>query len=190
MRTAATWSRIASAWSRLTVAASAGTVDPGGACFLPEPGEVLVEHFQGDVGQERGKDPTLRGASVVLPGGLVLAEDPRLEERLDQRQDSFVSDPSTDSAHQDRVVDLVETCLDVPLENPLIRAGGEHLDFGDRVHRPPPGSEPVGGGMEVRFEDRFEYQHQAGLNNPVSNGRDPEPPVGARRFRDQPFLDR
>ena len=44
--------------------------------------------------------------------------------------------------------------------------------------------------MEVRFEDRFEDQHQAGLNNPIGNGRDPQPPVLARRFRDQPLLDR
>lgn len=44
--------------------------------------------------------------------------------------------------------------------------------------------------MEVRFEDRFEDQHQAGLNNPVGNGRDPEPPVLARPLRDQPFLHR
>ena len=44
--------------------------------------------------------------------------------------------------------------------------------------------------MEVRFEDRFEDQHQTGLNNPIGHGRYPEPPVLARRFRDQPLLDR
>jgi len=134
--------------------------------------------------------PPCRGAAVVLPNGLVLTEDAGLQKCLDQCQDSFVPDPSTDPAHQGRMVDFVEACRDVAFEYPLIGAGGEHLDLRHRVHRPPSGSEPVGGWMEVRFKDRFEHQHQTGLNNPVGHGRYPEPSVLARRLRDQPLLDR
>ena len=36
---------------------------------LPLPGEVIIQHGQGDVGQQRGEDPALRGAGdACLPG--------------------------------------------------------------------------------------------------------------------------
>ncbi len=142
------------------------------------------------LGQQRGEDPALRCAGVARAVDLVLAQDPGLEERLDQGQDSLVPDPCPHPAHQGRVVDLVEARLDVALQDPLIGAGGEHLDLGDGIPGPPAGSKPVRGGMEVRFKDRLQHQHQERLDHPVSDSGDPQPPVRARRLRDQLLPDR
>jgi len=120
----------------------------------------------------RSQDPALRCAGVARAVDLVLAQDPGLEERLDQGQDSLVPDPCPHPAHQGRVVDLVEARLDVALQDPLMGAGGEHLDLGDGIPGPPAGSEPVRGGMEVRFKDRLQHQHQARLDHPVSDSGD------------------
>jgi hypothetical protein len=42
---------------RLTVSAAPRTIDPGRAGRFPDPGEVLIEHLQCDVGQQRGEAP-------------------------------------------------------------------------------------------------------------------------------------
>lgn len=44
--------------------------------------------------------------------------------------------------------------------------------------------------MEVSLEDRLRHQHQARLNHPISNGRNPQRPVLARRLRNLALLDR
>lgn len=48
---------------------------------VPLSDEVLVKDRQGDVGQQRRQDRTLRGPGAGLAQALVLAEDARLEER-------------------------------------------------------------------------------------------------------------
>jgi hypothetical protein len=63
------------------------------------------------------KNAALRGAGVGVPVDAVLIEDPRLEEGLDQCQDPLVRDPFPQPLHQGGVVDLVETCGDVGLED-------------------------------------------------------------------------
>jgi hypothetical protein len=48
--------------------------------------------------------------------------------------------------------------------------------LGDSVVRAPPGPEPVGDRFEVGLEDRFQDQFQCRLHDPVSDGRDAQPP--------------
>ena len=100
----------------------------------------------------------LRPSSVRIPA---------LQERLHQRQDALVPDPSPHPAHQGRVVDLVEARLDVALEHPLVGAGREVVDLGDRVLGPALRAEAVGARLEVRLEDRLEHQLQGRLHDPV-----------------------
>ncbi len=87
-----------------------------------------------------------------------------MQEGFDQRQDTFVTDPSTYPAHQGRVVDRVETRFDVGLEHPLVASGAEVVDLRGRVLGSASGAEPVGTRVEVRLKDRFEHQLQGGLD--------------------------
>ena len=59
------------------------------------------------------------GVPVSLPR-YPSGENPRFQEGLDQQQHAFVRDPATHPVYQGRVVDPVETRLDVALDNPLI----------------------------------------------------------------------
>ena len=137
--------------------------------------DVLIEHAERDVGQQRGQDPSLRGPGRGVPLLTELGEDPGLEERLDQGQHALVLHPRPDPAHQGRVVDGVETRLDVRVQHPPIALGAEQVNLRDRVVRPPPGPEPVGDRHEVGLEDRFQHQLQRRLHHPVSDGGDAEP---------------
>ncbi len=94
-------------------------------------GEVLVEDGQCDVGQGRDDAPLGRARDRV-PFHPVLGEDAGFEECLHQARDALVSDPTSHSVHEGRVVDLVEAGLDVSFEHPLVvaRAGGEVDDLG------------------------------------------------------------
>jgi len=67
----------------------------------------------------------LRGAGDRVLHGAILGEDARLEERLDQRQDPLVPDPSSQPTQQAGMRDLVEARRDVSLNHPLIGAAGE-----------------------------------------------------------------
>ncbi len=153
---------------------------------LPGLGEMIVEHGQGDVGQQRRQDPPC-GVPVLVFRDAVLTEDPGLQERLHQRQDAFVPDPSTHPVHQGRVVDVVEARLDVAFQHPLIRAGPEQVDLSDRVVRPPLRAEPIGARVEIRLEDRLKHQLQGGLHDPVPHGRDPQPAQLAAGLGDHPL---
>jgi len=82
-----------------------------GHARLPLLGEVVIQHGQGDVGQQRGEDPALRSAGdTALPrsGG---REDPGLEEGLHQRQNALVFDPCAETVHQRGVIDVVEVIV-------------------------------------------------------------------------------
>jgi hypothetical protein len=72
------------------------------------PGDELVQDREGHVAEQGREDRPLRRAGVVVPQSAILTEDARLEERLDQRQNAFVPDPSAHAVQQGRVVDLVE----------------------------------------------------------------------------------
>src|SRR5262245_41099167 len=93
---------------------------------LDEPVQVV----QVDVGQEWADDPTLWRATdgvVVAP----VLHVPRLEQALDQPHKPAVVDVSPDDLQQDRVVDVVETPLDIALDEPD-RALPRLLDFPER----------------------------------------------------------
>jgi hypothetical protein len=117
---------------------------------------------------------------------LALAEfgkNPGLEERLNQRQDTFVLDPPAYPVHQGRVVDGVKARLDIRIQHPAVAFGAEHVDLGDRVVCSPHRPEPVRDRHEVSLEDRFQHQLQRRLHDPVRHGRDTEATDLARPAR-------
>ena len=106
----------------------------------------------------------------------VLGEDPGLEERLHQCQDAFVSDPSSDPAHQGGVVDGVEARLDVRVQHPLVARGCR--GGGSRRSRPAPAAS--GGtrsetGMKSASKIGSSTSFKRRLNDPVRDRRDAQP---------------
>jgi hypothetical protein len=85
------------------------------------------------------------------------------------------------------VVDVVEARFDVTLQHPLIGAGGELVNLGDRVLCSAPRTEPVGTRVEIRLEDRLQHQLQGRLRGAVPHGRDPQPAQLATGFGDHPL---
>lgn len=122
--------------------------------------QVLIEHRQRDVGQQRGQDAALRRAGLGVLDLAEFGEDPGLEERLDQPQHPLVLDPGSHAVHQGRVVDGVKARLDIRIQHPAVTLGAEQVDLGDRVVCAPLGPEPVGDRLEVGLEDRFQHQFQ------------------------------
>jgi hypothetical protein len=114
----------------------------------------------------------LRGAGVGVFPLAGLGHETGFEEGLHQRQHALVLDPSAHPVHQGRVIDRVETRLDVSVEDPAISLGPEPLDVGDRVVRPPLGPKPVGDRLKVGLEDRFQHKLQRRLDRPVADRGD------------------
>jgi len=86
------------------------------------------------------------------------------------------------------VVDHVEARLDVTFEDPLVGAGGELVDLGDRVMGSASGAEAIGAWLEVRLEDRLEHQLEGRLHGAVPRGRDAKPAAFATAgFGDHPL---
>jgi hypothetical protein len=85
------------------------------------------------------------------------------------------------------VRDFVEACLDVAFYDPLVGAGGEVMDLGDRVVGAASGAEAVTARQEVRLEDRLEHQFEGGLYHPVGHGRDAKTAAFAARLGDHRF---
>jgi hypothetical protein len=56
----------------------------------PRPVHVLIERAQGDIGQQRGQDASLRSAGEAVFPVAGLGEDSGLEECLHQREHAFV----------------------------------------------------------------------------------------------------
>jgi hypothetical protein len=121
---------------------------------------------------------------------VVLGHDPGLQERLDERQNTFVCDPPSHSIQNGRVVELIETRLDVSLHDPLIRAGREVLHLGDRVLRPASRPEPIRARLKIDLEDRFQHQLDRCLNDPITDCRDPQPTELPAVLGDHPLPDR
>ena len=136
------------------------------------------------------KDAALRGARLGVPDDPVLGQNPRLQERLDQRHDTLVGDASTHPVQQHRVRDLVKAGRDVTVQHPLIGVGCQHVNLGDRVVGPTSRTEAVAHRLEIRLEDRLEEQLERGLHRAVRRGGDPELAQLAARFRDRPLAHR
>jgi hypothetical protein len=90
------------------------------------------------------------------------------------------------------MVDVVETALDVPFDDPLVRRigpirSGRRLGRADRVPdmlqsvaTRPFGTKPVRDGQEARLEDRLQHLQDSGLNDPVPDRRHTQRPELAR----------
>src|SRR5919109_792985 len=85
------------------------------------------------------------------------------------------------------MVDLVEARRDVTFQHPLIGAGAEVVDLGDRVLGAASGTEPIRAGLEVRLQDRLKHQLQGGLHHPVPNRRDAKSALAAAWLGDHPL---
>jgi hypothetical protein len=70
------------------------------------------------------------------------------------------------------VINRVEARLDVSLEHPLVRVNGEKMDLGDGVLCAPLRPEAVTRRLEVRLENRLQYQLERRLNHSVAGGGD------------------
>lgn len=143
--------------------------------LLPLPGEMLIQHQQGDVGQQRRQDAALWGPGEGVAALAVLAQNPGLEKRLHQCQDAFVPDPLPQALHQRAVVNGIEARLDVSLQHPVVLQGAQMVNLSDGVLGAPIGPEPIGARVEPRLENGLRHQLQAGLNEAIRNGRDPQP---------------
>src|ERR1035438_9514483 len=120
--------------------------------------------------------PALRGSRGCLFSITGDRHNPGFQERLHQRADTPVLDPHPQAVQQGRVINLVETGLDVRLQHPFIvpGAGGEEMDLRDRIMCTPVRAEPIRARLEVRLENGLENRFQAGLDHPVSDGGDTE----------------
>ena len=150
-------------------------------------GEVLIQDRQRHVAQQRGKNRPLRSSGVGVFHSAILGEDTRLQERLHQRQDAFVSDSCPHPAHKCRMRDLVETGFDIALHHPLVRVGGKVAHLGHRVMRSAIRAEPVGTREKIRLEDRLQHQLQGRLDHPIRHGRDPQTTRLAAWLGDHPL---
>jgi hypothetical protein len=85
----------------------------GDECLFDE----LIEPVKVDIGEDRADDSTLRRAAE---GGSVVPffEVSRLEQILDQDQESVVVDLLSEDRHHDRMINIVETSFDITLDEP------------------------------------------------------------------------
>jgi site-specific DNA recombinase len=120
------------------------------------------------------EDAALRRAGQGVLPVAELGEHPGFEERLNQRQNALVLDPSAHPVHQGRVVDRVETRFDIRVQHPPVAAGAEVVYLCDRVMGAPLGTEPIGDRPKVGLEDGFQHQLERRLHDPVRDGRDPQ----------------
>src|SRR6185436_5886839 len=122
----------------------------------------LVQHPEGDVGEQRREDPTLR-RSGLAPSELLLGKDAGLEECQDKPAHLRVTYPSAEPHHQRVMVDVVEARLDIALDGPLIREPAlcfrtglvgtqERPEVLQRSMSALTGSETVRGRIKVRLE--------------------------------------
>jgi hypothetical protein len=118
-------------------------------------------------------------------------KDSSFQERLDQRHDAFVLDPLPHPIQEAGMRNSVAR-LDVTLQHPVVVAAAKVVDLGERVMGTPPAPETEGDRQEVGLENRFQYQFQRRLNDPVRHGRNTETTDLPRstRLRDLAFPNR
>src|SRR5208283_1332605 len=151
--------------------------------------EVAVEYREGNVRQKGRETRSLWRARWRCGHAVKLAHDTGGEEQSDQRQDALVGHPTAHLVHQETLMDLPETVLDVSLYHPLIRTRGvdEEPHFFDGVLGSASGPKSVRGRAEVRLEDRLEHELGRRLHDPVAHRRDAQASELPRALRDQPL---
>jgi site-specific DNA recombinase len=122
----------------------------------------------------RSQDAALRSAGDRRAIQAILGEDPGPQERLYQSQNAFVSDPTSHSAHEGGVVDLVEARFDICLEHPFVITSGctEEVNLSDCILGSALRAEPVAARVKVRLENRLKHQFQRRLHQPVDGSWD------------------
>jgi hypothetical protein len=145
---------------------------------------MLVEDRERQVTEQRRENPALGRAGDRVPLDAIPREDAGLEERLQQDQDPLVCDSGPQPVKDADMRDFIEARLDVALHDPLIGAGREDVNLGDRVMDPASGAEAVAARLEVRLQDRLEHRLEGGLHHPVAYGRDAQPAIFAAALGD------
>jgi hypothetical protein len=77
----------------------------------------------------------------------------------------------THAVHKGHVINLIEALCDVCFEHPLVSARAEVVNLGNGVLGSALRAEAVTARLEVRLEDRLQYQLERGLHRPVGGGR-------------------
>jgi hypothetical protein len=77
----------------VAVSSAFGSLHGGAHLLVPLLVEVVVQRRQGDIGEQRGKDPALRGSGQCFFPVSEFGEDPGGQERFHQRADPLVLDP-------------------------------------------------------------------------------------------------
>ena len=154
--------------------------------------EVAVEYREGNVRQQGRETRPLWRARWRRGHGAKLAHDTGGEEPADQSQDALVGHPRSHLVHQETLMDLPETVLDVSLYHPLVRPRGmdEEPHLLDGVLGSASGPKSIRGRAEVRLEDRLEHELGRRLNDPVAHRRDAQASELPRALRDQPLTRR
>ena len=120
-------------------------------------------------------DAALGGAGVGVPDLAALSHDARLQEGLDQGQDPLVRDAPAHPIQDREVCQLVEARRDVGFEHPVVLAGAEVVDLGDRVLGPTFGAKTVTHRLKIRLKDRLQDQHQGSLHQPIHRAGNTQP---------------
>ena len=143
------------------------------AHLLPVRLVLAVERGEGDIREQRRGNPALRGARHRPLEAARLPHQARLQERPDEPKDALVPDPPPDLITDKAVWEAVEARLDVRLHDPLIGAGREVVDLGDRVLRPTTGPVGVARRVEAGLEDRLQDELEGHLAHAVAESGDP-----------------
>ena len=169
------------------VLASAGVA----AHLLPVRVIGAVQRGEGDVGQQRRDDPTLRCARHRPLKAAGFRHHSGFEERPHELQDALVPDTALHFTQDLGVGEPVKARLDVRLDHPLIVRGGlrEVDDLGDRVVGPAAGPVAVGRRVEAALEDRLQDELEGHLNDPVLDRRNPQATRVAIAFGDPALAD-
>jgi hypothetical protein len=105
---------------------------------------------------------------------LALGHDSRPQERADQAENFGVSNPSSHSFHKAVVVDVIETCFDVPFDHsrhmtstfPVRR----HVSLypSERIKRASTSSKPIRARKEIRLEYGFQDDFERHLHQSIA----------------------
>ncbi len=139
-----------------------------------------VQPVQVDVAHDGADHPALRGAGVRTPD-LTVLHHPCPQHRAQQLQDRLVTDAFLYRLHQLLMRNRGKAARDVRLDHPPAAPRAlvnEHLQG---ILLRPPRAEPEADRQEACLEDRLEHDLHRGLHDPVTDRRNRQRPLLARR---------